>query len=57
MYLFHGEAPIYEMSQSVAKWMRPGFKVLGKKFLVEYPFEEAFFLPYRGSSWRQWTCR
>lgn len=46
MYLFRGEAPIYEMSQSVAKWMRPGFKALGKKFLVEYPFEEAFFLPY-----------
>lgn len=46
MYLFRGEAPISEMAQSFPQPLRTGFKLLGKKFLPEYPFEEAFFLPY-----------
>jgi 2,4-dienoyl-CoA reductase-like NADH-dependent reductase (Old Yellow Enzyme family) len=46
MYLFRGEAPIAEMAQSFPQPLRTGFKLLGKKFLPEYPFEEAFFLPY-----------
>ena len=46
MYLFRGDAPIREMSQGLAPWMRAGMKLVGRRFLVEYPFEEAFFLPY-----------
>jgi 2,4-dienoyl-CoA reductase-like NADH-dependent reductase (Old Yellow Enzyme family) len=26
--------------------MRPGFKLLGPRFLHEYPYEEAYLLPY-----------
>jgi 2,4-dienoyl-CoA reductase-like NADH-dependent reductase (Old Yellow Enzyme family) len=46
MYLFRGEAPIEEMAAQVPPAMRLGFRLLGKRFLPEYPFEEAFFLPY-----------
>ena len=46
MYLFRGEAPIAEMAASFPQPMRTGFKLFGKKFLPEYPFEEAFFLAY-----------
>lgn len=46
MYLFRGEAPISEMAESFPQPLRTGFKLLGKKFLPEYPFEEAFFMPY-----------
>jgi len=46
MYLFRGEVPIAEMAAAFKQPIRTGFKVLGKKFLPEYPFEEAYFLPY-----------
>ncbi len=46
MYLFRGESPIEEMAAQVPRAMRLGFRLLGKRFLPEYPFEEAFFLPY-----------
>lgn len=46
MYLFRGEAPVREMARSMPKFVRPAFKVLGGRFLPEYPFEEAYFLPY-----------
>jgi 2,4-dienoyl-CoA reductase-like NADH-dependent reductase (Old Yellow Enzyme family) len=46
MYLFRGEAPIAEMAKAMPKVIRPGFKLFGKRFLPEYPFEEAYFLPY-----------
>ena len=46
MYLFRGEAPVAEMAAQVPPAMRLGFRLLGKRFLPEYPFEEAFFLPY-----------
>jgi len=44
MYLFRGDAPVAEMAQTFKPWMRPGFKLIGKRFLREYPFHEAFFL-------------
>ena len=44
MYLFRGDAPIAEMATTFKPWMRPAFRLVGKRFLKEYPFEEAFFL-------------
>lgn len=46
MYLFRGEAPVREMAQMMPPPLDKGFKLFGKRFLPEYPFEEAYFLPY-----------
>jgi 2,4-dienoyl-CoA reductase-like NADH-dependent reductase (Old Yellow Enzyme family) len=46
MYLFRGEAPIAEMAETVPRALRPAFRLTAKRFLREYPFEEAYFLPY-----------
>jgi 2,4-dienoyl-CoA reductase-like NADH-dependent reductase (Old Yellow Enzyme family) len=46
MYLFRGEAPRTEFAATLPGPLRAGFKVVGSRFLREYPFEEAFFLPY-----------
>ena len=46
MYLFRGEAPIQEMAATFPAALRPGFKLLAGRFFREYPFEEAYFLPY-----------
>ena len=46
MYLFRGEAPMQEFAATLPPPVRLGFKVVGKRFLRSYPYEEAFFLPY-----------
>lgn len=46
MYLFRGEAPIHEMAAVVPPSLRLVFKLTARRFMPEYPFEEAFFLPY-----------
>jgi 2,4-dienoyl-CoA reductase-like NADH-dependent reductase (Old Yellow Enzyme family) len=46
MYLFRGEAPRREFAATLPGPMRLGFRLFGSRFLREYPFEEAFFLPY-----------
>jgi 2,4-dienoyl-CoA reductase-like NADH-dependent reductase (Old Yellow Enzyme family) len=46
MYLFRGEAPIEEMARAFPQPLRTGFKLMGKRFLPSYPFEEAYFLAY-----------
>lgn len=46
MFLFRGEAPIHEMAAAFPPPLNIGFKLFGKRFLPEYPFEEAYFLPY-----------
>ncbi len=46
MYLFRGEAPRREFAATLPGPVRAGFRLFGKRFLREYPFEEAFFLPY-----------
>jgi 2,4-dienoyl-CoA reductase-like NADH-dependent reductase (Old Yellow Enzyme family) len=46
MYLFRGEVPLREMAASYPQPIRTAFKLMGKRFLREYPFEEAYFLPY-----------
>lgn len=45
MYLFRGEAPRAEFAATLPLPLRLGFKVVGRRFLKEYPFEEAFFRP------------
>ncbi len=46
MYLFRGEAPIAEMAEMFPGVMKAGIKLAGGMFFKEYPFEEAYFLPY-----------
>lgn len=46
MYLFRGEAPIAEMAATMPPVMRLGFRILAKRMMPAYPFEELFFLPY-----------
>lgn len=46
MYLFRGDAPIDEMAKAFPQPLRTGFRLMGKRFLPSYPFEEAYFLPY-----------
>jgi 2,4-dienoyl-CoA reductase-like NADH-dependent reductase (Old Yellow Enzyme family) len=46
MYLFKGPAPVDEMAAVFPPLLRVGLKLTAKKFFKEYPFEEAYFLPY-----------
>ena len=46
MYLFRGEVPLREFAATLPPAIRVGFRLLGKRFMPSYPFEEAFFLPY-----------
>ena len=46
MYLFRGEAPIREFTAAVPTPLRLVTKLVVRRFLIEYPFEEAYFLPY-----------
>jgi 2,4-dienoyl-CoA reductase-like NADH-dependent reductase (Old Yellow Enzyme family) len=46
MYLFRGEAPVAEMAEMFPGVLKTGVKLFGGKFFKEYPFEEAYFLPY-----------
>ncbi len=46
MYLFRGEAPLKEFAAPLPMPLRLGFRLVGRRFMPSYPFEEAFFLPY-----------
>jgi len=46
MYLFRGEVPRREFAATLPQPARLGYKLIGRRFMPEYPFEEAFFLPY-----------
>ncbi len=46
MYLFRGEAPRAEFAATLPKPLQLGFRLFGRRFMPDYPFEEAFFLPY-----------
>jgi 2,4-dienoyl-CoA reductase-like NADH-dependent reductase (Old Yellow Enzyme family) len=46
MYLFRGDLPLEEMARVFPQPVRLGFKLFGRRFFRNYPFEEAFFLPY-----------
>lgn len=45
MYLFRGEAPIHEMAAAFPQPIKTAFKLLGRRVMPSYPFEEAYFLP------------
>jgi len=45
MFLFRGAAPRREFGATLPWFVRPGFKLVGKKFLRSYPYEEGYFLP------------
>jgi 2,4-dienoyl-CoA reductase-like NADH-dependent reductase (Old Yellow Enzyme family) len=46
MYLFRGEAPVAEMAAAMPRAIRPAFRLFGRAFLHEYPYHEAYLLPY-----------
>jgi 2,4-dienoyl-CoA reductase-like NADH-dependent reductase (Old Yellow Enzyme family) len=46
MYLFRGEVPRTEFAATLPQPIRLGFRIIGGRFMPEYPFEEAYFLPY-----------
>ena len=43
MYLFRGDAPRAEFAATLPQPIRLGFRVVGSRFMKEYPFEEAYF--------------
>jgi 2,4-dienoyl-CoA reductase-like NADH-dependent reductase (Old Yellow Enzyme family) len=46
MYLFRGDAPVGELAANFKEPMRSAMRLFGRRFLREYPFEEAFLLPF-----------
>ncbi len=44
MYLFRGDVPRKEFAATLPAALRPAFRLVGKRFMPEYPFEEAYFL-------------
>ncbi|MGZ4553527.1 MAG: NADH:flavin oxidoreductase [Mycobacteriaceae bacterium] len=47
MYFFRGEVPLREMAAQQPKVIGWGLRAFGKKLMFpEYPYEEAFFLPF-----------
>ena len=45
MYLFRGDAPVDDMAATMPRVMRLGFRLLSRRVMPSYPFEEAYFLP------------
>jgi 2,4-dienoyl-CoA reductase-like NADH-dependent reductase (Old Yellow Enzyme family) len=45
MFLFRGGAPLREFGATLPWYLRPGFRLVGARFLRAYPYEEAYFLP------------
>ncbi|NUS56434.1 MAG: NADH:flavin oxidoreductase [Streptomycetaceae bacterium] len=46
MYLFRGDAPIPEFAATFPQPQQLGVKLIGKKFLHAYPYQDAFLLDY-----------
>ncbi len=44
MYLFRGDAPVKEFAKAFHRPMRWGVRMIGTKFLREYPYQEAYLL-------------
>jgi 2,4-dienoyl-CoA reductase-like NADH-dependent reductase (Old Yellow Enzyme family) len=45
MFLFRGDVPRKEFAATLPPALRAGFRLVGARFLREYPFEEAYFKP------------
>jgi 2,4-dienoyl-CoA reductase-like NADH-dependent reductase (Old Yellow Enzyme family) len=43
MYLFRGDVPRKEFAATLPALLRPVFKLVGRRFMPEYPYEEAYF--------------
>jgi 2,4-dienoyl-CoA reductase-like NADH-dependent reductase (Old Yellow Enzyme family) len=43
MFLFRGDVPRKEFAATLPAILRPGFRLVGKRFMPEYPFEEGYF--------------
>lgn len=46
MYLFRGGAPVQEFAAAQRPVLGLGIRLVGKRFLKEYPYEPLYFLPY-----------
>ena len=46
MYFFRGEVPMKEFAAAQSRLVGLGLRVFGGRIFPEYPFEEAFFLPF-----------
>jgi 2,4-dienoyl-CoA reductase-like NADH-dependent reductase (Old Yellow Enzyme family) len=46
MYLFRGGAPVREFAAAQRPVLGLGIRLIGKRFLKEYPYEPLYFLPY-----------
>jgi 4,4'-dithiodibutanoate disulfide reductase len=46
MYFFRGEVPMKEFAAAQSRIVGLGLRAFGRRIFPEYPFEEAFFLPY-----------
>ncbi|RRO14138.1 NADH:flavin oxidoreductase [Saccharopolyspora rhizosphaerae] len=44
MYLFKGEAPVREFAEVMREPIRTGVKLVGSKFLREYPYQDGYLL-------------
>lgn len=44
MFLFRGAAPLPEFTRTLPWYLRPGFRLVGDRFLRSYPYEEGYFL-------------
>jgi 2,4-dienoyl-CoA reductase-like NADH-dependent reductase (Old Yellow Enzyme family) len=45
MFLFRGDVPRKEFAKTLPLALRPAFRLVGKRFMPEYPFEESYFRP------------
>jgi 2,4-dienoyl-CoA reductase-like NADH-dependent reductase (Old Yellow Enzyme family) len=43
MFLFKGGTPVKEFGRTLPWFLRPGFALVGSKFLRSYPYQEAYF--------------
>jgi 2,4-dienoyl-CoA reductase-like NADH-dependent reductase (Old Yellow Enzyme family) len=45
MFLFRGDVPLREFADAMPVAVRWGMRIFGRRFLREYPYEEAYLLP------------
>jgi 2,4-dienoyl-CoA reductase-like NADH-dependent reductase (Old Yellow Enzyme family) len=45
MFLFRGDGPRKDFAANLPLFLRMGFKLVGRKFMPDLPFEEAYFRP------------
>lgn len=46
MYFFRGDVPMKEFAAAQSRLVGLGLRAFGRRIFPEYPFEEAFFLPF-----------